>query len=437
MTYYLKPPRGTVALHTLRKCVQQRFEYLVSLQNGEMIVPRNFEYLIDGSSMDRTGHFMLRLLSLSSPSFKMFVLEAETKLFINRLSALSCNNVTSMLKILYRHVKETVQQSPNISQDFIDFVVTVKHVCKIMIKMEIAVHAFKETHLESCSYYNIHVPFRMCLPLVKKREVELKSGKCIVPCGKWKHLLAILFYLHLELGMKHLKTSGCVHEALNDPRIYQLAQDLGTRFNNNTAQVTGGRITAQNVNAQSVFFPPCMVHLYKTLQFRHRLTHESRRQLTLFLKDVGMPIEEALDFWRTEYSQPRSECGSGCTHSWQKDARRYQYSIRHMYGLEGGRYTYRVPSCRSIQLLNDKTTLNKILHLKASGKPHEACHLFHAFHRDIIYATRTSGISQNLVISGDLFSKKSTSSVSFVNPVQYYLVLTSQQDVDSRNEKSN
>jgi hypothetical protein len=70
----------------------------------------------------------------------------------------------------------------------------------------------------------------MCLPLVKKREVELKSGKCIVPCGKWKHLLAILFYLHLELGMKHLKTSGCVHEALNDPRIYQLAQDLGTRW---------------------------------------------------------------------------------------------------------------------------------------------------------------------------------------------------------------
>lgn len=60
MTYYLKPPRGSIALHTLHKCVQQRFEYLVSLQNGEMIIPRNFEYLIDGSAMDRAGHFMLR-----------------------------------------------------------------------------------------------------------------------------------------------------------------------------------------------------------------------------------------------------------------------------------------------------------------------------------------------------------------------------------------
>jgi len=60
MTYYLKPPRGSIALHTLRTCVQQRFEYLVSFQNGEMIIPRNFEYLIDGSAMDRAGHFMLR-----------------------------------------------------------------------------------------------------------------------------------------------------------------------------------------------------------------------------------------------------------------------------------------------------------------------------------------------------------------------------------------
>jgi len=89
------------------------------------------------------------------------------------------------------------------------------------------------------------------------------------------------------------------------------------------------------------------------------------------------------------------------------------------------------------QLLNDKTTLNKILHLKASGKPHEACHLFHAFQRDIIHATRTPGISQNLAICDDLSSKKNISSVSFVNPVQYYLVLSSQQDVDGRNEKSN
>jgi hypothetical protein len=70
----------------------------------------------------------------------------------------------------------------------------------------------------------------MCLPLIEKREVELNLGKCIVPCGKWKHLLAILFQLHLEFGMKHLQTTGCLNQALNDSRIHQLAQDLGRRL---------------------------------------------------------------------------------------------------------------------------------------------------------------------------------------------------------------
>jgi len=86
----------------------------------------------------------------------MFVLEAETKLFVNRLSELSCNEVTNMLKVLYRHVKEIMQQSPRMSLEFTEFLVTVKHVCKFMIKVEIAAHAFKETHLETCSYYDIH-----------------------------------------------------------------------------------------------------------------------------------------------------------------------------------------------------------------------------------------------------------------------------------------
>lgn len=460
----MKPPRGNIALHTLHKCVRQRFEYLLSLENGEINIPKNFEYLNDGTSMDRAGHFVLRLLSHSCSNFRIFVVKAETSLFVNRLTALNYKHVINMLKILYRHVKEIMQFSPNISVEFIQFLSTVKHVCKIMIKQETAIHTFKETHPESCSYYNIHVPFRMCLPLVQKREVELKSGKCVVPCGKWKHLLKILFHLHLEFGMKHIETTGCLHEALNDPRIHQLAQDLGRRFNNNISQVTRARITAQDVNAQSIYFPPCMAHLYKVLQSRHRLTHEARRQFTLFLKDAGMPIEEALNFWSTEYSQPSSECGSGCTHSWQKDARRYRYSIRHMYGLEGGRYTYSVPSCSYIQksnltplaeggcpfqhfdytsmistlpsqLLNDKFTMNKILHLKASNKSQEACHLLHTFQRDLIHATKTSGISQNLVTPYQVSRAKSNSSIIFVNPVQYYLSLTSQQDMDDTNER--
>lgn len=97
----------------------------------------------------------------------MFVLKAETNLFVNRLTALNCEHITNMLKILYRHVKEIMQLLPNISVEFIQFLSTVKHVCKIMIKQETAIHTFKETHPESCSYYNIYGEMIICLVITK------------------------------------------------------------------------------------------------------------------------------------------------------------------------------------------------------------------------------------------------------------------------------
>ena len=72
-------------------------------------------------------------------------------------------------------------------------------------------------------------------------------------------------------------------------------------------------------------------------------------QLTLFLKDLGLPVHQAIALWRHEYSQP---CGAGshCNHSWQEDSRRYTYNIRHLYGLEGARRNYHGHCCESLQV---------------------------------------------------------------------------------------
>jgi hypothetical protein len=83
------------------------------------------------------------------------------------------------------------------------------------------------------------------------------------------------------------------------------------------------------------------------------------------------------------------------------------------------------------QLLNDKFAMKKILHLKASNKPHEACHLLHTFQTDLINATKTSGITENVMTSDKVLHAKRNSSIIFVNPVQYFLILTPQQDKDT------
>ena len=90
-----------------------------------------------------------------------------------------------------------------------------------------------------------------------------------------------------------------------------------------------------------------MQHLHMMLREKHRLSHHARFYYSLFLKECGMKMDDAIVYWRQEYSKPHT-CQSGCTHSWQTDERKFLYSIRHLYGLEGGRKNYKTPNCKMI-----------------------------------------------------------------------------------------
>ena len=53
-------------------------------------------------------------------------------------------------------------------------------------------------------------------------------------------------------------------------------------------------------------------------------------------------------FWACLYS--RCSNHGSCSHSWAADSRRYVYSLRHMYGLEGGRRVRYAHSCVYLQV---------------------------------------------------------------------------------------
>ena len=50
-------------------------------------------------------------------------------------------------------------------------------------------------------------------------------------------------------------------------------------------------------------FPPCMRHLHESLRRDHHLRHFGRLQYGLFLKSIGLTLEQALTFWRTEFTK--------------------------------------------------------------------------------------------------------------------------------------
>ncbi len=88
-------------------------------------------------------------------------------------------------------------------------------------------------------------------------------------------------------------------------------------------------------------FPPCMRILLEKLRATGYLTHGERLQLGLFLKWLGMPLEEQLKFW---YSFAVDNVGM----TWEEFEKKGGYYIKHIYGLVGSRKNYQAPKCETI-----------------------------------------------------------------------------------------
>jgi DNA primase large subunit len=94
----------------------------------------------------------------------------------------------------------------------------------------------------------------------------------------------------------------------------------------NTSAPAGAQITAANVDNLSQHFPACMSNLHRSLRRDAHLKHYGRLQYTLFLKGIGLNLEECLVFWRTGFSKITDD-------TFNKE---YRYNVRHVYGDVGG-----------------------------------------------------------------------------------------------------
>jgi len=101
-----------------------------------------------------------------------------------------------------------------------------------------------------------------------------------------------------------------------------------------------GRVTPDQLPMLSKrSFPVCMSHLYESLVSESHLRHGGRMQLGLFLKGIGLQLDDALAFWRQAMSRRLPP---------EKFNREYAYNIRHNYGKEGKRASYTPYGCTKI-----------------------------------------------------------------------------------------
>lgn len=93
-----------------------------------------------------------------------------------------------------------------------------------------------------------------------------------------------------------------------------------------SSSISGADISARNIDTLSAHFPLCMQNLHRTLRRDAHLKHYGRLQYTLFLKGIGLNLEECLIFWRTAFHKITDD-------TFNKE---YRYNVRHAYGDVGG-----------------------------------------------------------------------------------------------------
>lgn len=186
--------------------------------------------------------------------------------------------------------------------------------------------------------------------LVERRLVLLRAGKAYVAASQRVSVVVAEFSARLERALE--LTARALPRLDEDDRLVPILNHLSLGFAAPTYSadadaaavlLAGGQpVTAAAVDGLTQHFPACMLHLHRTLRHDKKLKHFGRLQYTLFLKGVGLSIDEALTFWRAAFSTTLPE----------KFDKEYRYNVRHAYGLEGSGKKYRAKSCHQILLEN-------------------------------------------------------------------------------------
>lgn len=193
------------------------------------------------------------------------------------------------------------------------------------------------------------VDFEKVPELVEGRRVLLRRGKAYVPVKEQMSMVVAEFGARLDKGLEvRLSSHAVLLSSLTrtlqltaralprldeDDRLTPILTHLSKNFatpdstlSDSDSAVTGAPITASSIDHLSTSFPLCMRNLHMTLRKNSHLKHFGRLQYTLFLKGIGLSLEDCLIFWRQSFKLITDDVFN----------KEYRYNVRHAYGDVGG-----------------------------------------------------------------------------------------------------
>ncbi|KAF2197746.1 DNA primase, large subunit [Delitschia confertaspora ATCC 74209] len=334
LNYYILPPTEEITLEEFETWAIDRLKVLSELnsctyrnrspeETAEYMTPilnkylplhsnsSNSRALQDERKKDHYSHFILRLVFAGSEGNRQLFSRLEAMLFRMRFKEDDFRERREFVKSLDLDWEDVSEEE------------------KKQLAPELtAVSGFKKG--EEQDWFK--VDFTRVPELVEGRKVLLKRGKAYVLQREQVSLVVSEFQTRLNEALE--LTSRALPRLDEDDRLAPILHHLSQAFtapeaaySSSDSNIDGlSAPTAQSIDALAKHFPLCMQSLHNDLRANSHLKHFGRLQYTLFLKGLGLSLEECIVFWRRSFKLMTDD----------KFNKEYKYNIRHAYGDVGG-----------------------------------------------------------------------------------------------------
>ena len=355
VSLYDQPPNEDIKLEEFEKYALDRVRLLTAIENAlssgkkpeelqELIKEKTKSLKLEPKSIaDEVSHYALRLAFCRTESLRRQFLTSEVQLFKARFREMKGADKAKFIEHELDYNSMDSKEFEKLKDELMDVLCQARSTGPRGKDRE---QWMMSEHKRS-KYYK--VKFENVYQLVKMRDVLVKKGFAYVHESAVDAIVMTEFRAKLSknLGLAAKRWNVFVESderarlvpVINSLRTKELGRsDYGSDNANGGPSGTGIVLNKDLQRLAEESFPLCAKNLFKAVKGEHHLRHEGRRQLQLYLKGIGLPLEEALVFFKTEFTKK-----PGCNN--EKFEKDYAYGVRHSYGKEGKRVDYTPHSC--------------------------------------------------------------------------------------------
>lgn len=311
----------------LRYSLDSLFGFTNCLYLSDVCLLFNFSQARDKSKLnylearkrDHISHFLLRLYYCRTEELRKWFIWHETELLRHRLYQPENRvNISSFLRmngLKYQVCSTEEREKMDIDcRDWYQFMSS--NLTQSILTQEL-----------------YKLPFVEALELVRHRRVYLRKGFAYIFHTEMISIICNRFKLELAnmLAVMNRDLPMLEEDERLLPRLHTIHYENVTKLEK--AQRDKDRPSNRELVTPDMIdelakdsFPPCMRNMHENLRKNHHLKHYGRLHYGLFLKSIGLSLDDALSFFREEFIK---------TIAPEKFAKEYSYNIRYNYGKEG------------------------------------------------------------------------------------------------------